>query len=127
MSPNPDGTIKVVNTLEFLANGTSQSIQGSAKFFNASKQPPEASLSVTFGPFSASYPNYIVLNTDYGNFSIVYSCESAFSNTASATSIFILARRPAVDVSVIYQILTQILRFKINVNTLRFTVQNPGL
>lgn len=127
LSLNSDGTIRVFNTQEYLVNGTSRSIQGTAKYFDATIQPPQASLSVSFFSFAPSYPNYNVLATDYQNYSIVYSCESAFNNKASSISVFILARQPAVNVTIIYEIIVQILRFNIDARNLRFTVQNPKL
>uniref|UniRef100_A0A8C6TFI6 Apolipoprotein D n=1 Tax=Neogobius melanostomus TaxID=47308 RepID=A0A8C6TFI6_9GOBI len=63
------GVVGVLNT-ELLANGTVNSISGSA----TAKDPSEpAKLSVTFFENSPAAP-YWVLDTDYDSYSLVYSC-----------------------------------------------------
>ncbi|KAH9515078.1 hypothetical protein Btru_019143 [Bulinus truncatus] len=102
-SLNSNGTVRVKNTgvreVKFFGKTifrSNSSIVGEAKIMNSS-QP--AGLHVQFPgqpDFDKNKPNYLVLDTDYTNYSLVYSCSKPISIFPKAEIAWILARTPGV-------------------------------
>lgn len=88
---NENGTINVHNKQISYITGVANSISGIARFED---KPTESKLLVTFSsvPFSADAP-YWVLETDYDNYSVVWSCTNY--GFVSAKFVWILTRDPS--------------------------------
>ncbi|XP_052129459.1 apolipoprotein D-like [Frankliniella occidentalis] len=93
-----NGEVAVTNSMLDSRTSKASSIEGSAKLSSPDASPAEGKLSVTFripvvGNKTAPY---WVLNTDYSNYSVVYSC-SAVLGFLRAESAWILSRTRTVD------------------------------
>ena len=91
-----DGSVNVLNRAYslFYKNGLNE-IKGNAVQTDAG----DASLRVSFfgGPAkSTDRSNYTIMDTDYDNYSIVYTCNDLFGGRASFDILWILSREPTI-------------------------------
>jgi apolipoprotein D and lipocalin family protein len=90
-----DGTVKVLNSMLVLPNTERESVEGLAVVSFPEAVPLEGKLNVTFGGAPA-FSNYWVLDTDYTNYSVVWTCIDG-ANLLKAEESWILSRRPYLD------------------------------
>ncbi|GFR71983.1 apolipoprotein D [Elysia marginata] len=98
-----DGTV-IVRNQGFFSNGTMDSIEGTAQVVDASS-PAELSVDFGFG-WPSNVPNYYILDTDYDNYSLVYSCSEMFGVSVEFAWILTRERNANLDVSALEQTLT---------------------
>ncbi|XP_062557077.1 uncharacterized protein LOC134221928 [Armigeres subalbatus] len=84
-------TVSVRNSAYSLINETAIEILGTAKLSFPDEEPLPAKLNVAFFGAPNDRSNYWVLDTDYENYSVVWSCESVEENR-SRESFWLLSR-----------------------------------
>ena len=101
---NADGSVMVDNTAHYMGLGWFDQPVGQAV---VSDQNP-ASLVVSFGgtPTSDERANYNIIDTDYDNYVIIYSCEEQWGGWLSTEYFWILARTPTIPLEELVDIVT---------------------
>ncbi|KAK3762303.1 hypothetical protein RRG08_006047 [Elysia crispata] len=94
-----DRTVTVKNQGYF--NGTKDSFEGTAQVVDVSKP---AELSVNFGfVWSTDEPNYVIRQTDYDTYSVVFSCTEVFNIHLEYAWILTRERNADIDVDALEQ------------------------
>uniref|UniRef100_A0A023EJI8 Apolipoprotein D n=1 Tax=Aedes albopictus TaxID=7160 RepID=A0A023EJI8_AEDAL len=99
---NKDGTVRVFNSMLIPPSDTRSSIVGRAVLSYPHKETIPAKLLVTFNGVPVA-SNYWVMDTDYDNFAVVWSCFQVGSliHTEGA---WILSREPELDDSIVRRV-----------------------
>jgi apolipoprotein D and lipocalin family protein len=121
-SLNEDGSVRVFNSQK--KNGEFDGIVGQAVVSYPEQQPLEGKLNVTFAG-EPNRSNYWILDTDYDNYSIVWSCGGAGA-LVRAEFAWILARKPYIDGEVLDKVNANIDKY-LKKDKLRKTNQNADL
>ncbi|XP_063705754.1 lazarillo protein [Culicoides brevitarsis] len=93
---NPDNaTVRVVNEMVILPDTKNVlSINGTAKL-QSTTPPIDGRLLVNF---FGNWSDYWVLNTDYNNYAVVWSCSNVGNNSMQSAWILTRERRPSADI-----------------------------
>jgi lipocalin len=89
------------------------------------KKPNELSVAF-YGRSNTNQSNYIVVDTDYDNYSIVYSCKksnSIFNPNSKTEYVWILSRKRTIDEELLDSLLTTLMDLDVNVDKLTKTDQ----
>uniref|UniRef100_A0A182QXM1 Apolipoprotein D n=1 Tax=Anopheles farauti TaxID=69004 RepID=A0A182QXM1_9DIPT len=122
-SLNEDGSVEVSNSAYNLFNGSSINALGRAVLSFPEEEIIQGKLNVSFFGAPNDRSNYWVLDTDYDNFSVVWSCEQ-LTPQQSEESFWVLSRtpNPITDRDILFRIHT-IMRRYIDRAQVRFTRQ----
>ncbi|XP_001660233.2 apolipoprotein D [Aedes aegypti] len=108
-SLNKDGTVRVFNSMLIPPNDVRSSIVGRAVVSYPNKDPVPAKLIVTFNGVPVA-SNYWVLDTDYDNFSVVWSCFQ-IGGIIHTQGAWILSREPELSDSIKHRVQEAIDRY----------------
>ena len=92
----PDGSVQVLNAMRVPPNPQQQGVEGKAVVAYPNADPIEGKLNVTFYGEEVSKPNYLILDTDYDNYTIVWGC-SSLQGFLRAEFAWVLARKPQIS------------------------------
>lgn len=98
-TPKKNGSVKVENCCERLPNTTLHCSIGRAYVSFPDHVPLEGKLNVTFGG-PASNSNYWIMDTDYDNYAIIYSCKN-LSENKSAEAAWVLSKQRTLEPRVV--------------------------
>lgn len=98
-TPKKNGSVKVENCCERLPNTTMHCSIGRAYVSFPDHVPLEGKLNVTFGGPPAN-SNYWIMDTDYDNYAIIYSCKN-LSENKSAEAAWVLSKQRTLEPRVV--------------------------